>query len=122
MKLNKKAQNYIPLFYALLILFAIGILFNFVVQSFDNTLIPTPEPPVSTAIDFIRFQQNFSVDLPFVAPITPFNLWGSFGDAIAEFVVSQLLFMSLIPNIILVPLILFGVIALVWTIVKLVLP
>jgi len=123
--------NWKPLFYVLIITFAIGVIFNLILGSFDVDLtIPNPDSPISTNTLFL-FQLEFIssnifdvIDIElfgFSIPLPSFNIFAISGT-IQTFVISQMIILTYVPVIILIPFIVIFIFAVVWTTIKLFIP
>jgi hypothetical protein len=119
-------NNFTPLFYALAVIFVLSIVFTLVATSFD--LVPQSD---STVLTFLAsgVQSGFNITVPDIDPfnILPdltlnFNPFGLLPDSIVNFIYSDIITLSYIPSIILIPLSILLFIALVYGIVKVVLP
>jgi len=126
--------NWQPLAYVLLAMFIVGITFNFIFYSFniDNS-VPNPDNSFSNSglytfiynyfnsniVDIIDTGINifgFDISIPI---INPFVIGGS---EVKDFMTSQLILMTYIPLIILIPFIILFILALIWSGFKLILP
>jgi hypothetical protein len=97
--------NWKPLIYSISIVLVIGIIITLVSNSF--TLPETSQS--STASTLARFVQN-GTSLSFTLPVAgipisiPFNFFGWLGSGITELIANDIIGMSLIPTVVLIPL------------------
>lgn len=111
-----------PLFYALGILFLLGIVLPQIVASFIDVTVIEPSPIVENLVDIVNSQ--VTIPIPFLSDITivlidPFNLFGGF---LQGFITENILALTVIPNIILIPLLVIAILGIIYSTVALILP
>jgi hypothetical protein len=126
--------NWKPLALVLGVLFIIGILFNLIFGAFGiNTTIPNPDNSFSNSGIYLFCQNYFNSNILDIVD-TGINLFGfnvsvpiinpfAIGGAdLKDFMITQLILVTYIPLILLIPFMILFILALIWTGIKLVLP
>lgn len=118
--------NWKPLFFALTALFLVGGLLNLIVGSFVD--LSNTQPPngfMGNIYHFVHDGFNITISLPVVGDVSfPFNIFavGIGGEFVKDFVSQQILILSFVPDLILIPGMILFIIAIIYSIVKLFLP
>lgn len=114
--------NWNMLIMTLAIMFIISVTLTLVVTPFVEEN-PQPEGVTAVAYNYVTTGVNMTIPLPLFPDFhVSFNIFSMLGDNAQQFIANQILVLSYIPAIILIPLIILGVTALIYSIVELVLP
>lgn len=115
------AGNWKPLIWSIVAICIIGAVFTLLVQSFSN--VPQLKYYSSPAGDLINSGVNITIPIPVVPDIKfNFNIFSIFGDAVKQFIHDDIIALSLLPTIILLPLTFIFGISIIYGIIKMVLP
>jgi len=126
--------NWSPLAIILGILFIIGIVFSLVFGVIGvNSAVPNPDNSFSNSGLYYFLQNYFSANIVdtidsginifgFDISIPIINPFAIGGDEVKTFMMSQLVMLTYIPLILLIPFTILFILALIWTGVKLILP
>lgn len=113
--------NWKPGAYAVGIILIIGFIFPLLVSGFIEVDSIQPTGIMNDTIDILDNGYNFTIHLPIV-PDVEGTLPSPVPEVLQEPIIDRLYFMSLIPSIVLIPLLILCLLGIVWTVVKLVLP
>lgn len=112
--------NYRPLLYTLAFILSVGTILSVMMSPFVDVNTYEPEGILTGLIDFV--EDGFIIEIPFFLGLfgTSVNIdivgWFLLGSATAkEYLVNALISLSLIPDIILTPIVIIMTIALIWS-------
>lgn len=109
--------DYVPLMYALGLLLFIGLCVPFVLSFFVNVDDVEPSALASNLIDLV--EDGIEIDLPLMDPFN-FNPFDLLGTTLQGALVNSLTYLGLLPNFLVTFIIIMCVIAMIYTIIKLV--
>jgi hypothetical protein len=110
-----------PMFYALIGLFIIAGIIPFFLTGFvDVEDVNINNTVLNNTINFIEDGTNITIPIPIFPDIViPFNIFSYVSEGVKDFIVTELTYLSLIPNWILYPFIVLFLLGLIYSIIKL---
>jgi len=115
------SSNWYPGAFAIVLILLVGLLFPLITSGFVDEQSVGTTGLMNTTISYINDGYNFTIHIP-VLPDIDGTLPSIVPSAMREPLTSRLAYMSLIPDVILVPILILILLGMAWTIVKLVVP
>lgn len=122
--MNRKGQDYNPLYLSLVILFVFGIIVPVVIAGFTDYETYDHNNYLASIIDFVANGVSLQIPVPFLPDleVASFNPFEMLGDSVKDALLEYLVAFSYIHPVIAIPLIIFVSIGVIYTIVTMILP
>lgn len=115
--------DYYPIYISLALIFILGGIIPLIVNSFVDVDIPRNDSTIEPIVTFLTDGVNVTVEIPFLPDFNfDFDPLFFFPDSIQDFIDQQLIAITYIPDYISIPIGIFIILGILWSIVALLLP